>query len=318
MSIDLSTDIPDKVDTVPINFFKSRTGSETNRDGVYTGAVSKLKAHLESHSKKDAQLVQYALPIDKTEVPLNAYLGKLLSLKFEQEIHCIYCNKITKKSFNQGYCYPCSQKLARCDICIVRPEKCHYHLGTCREPDWAQTHCLIPHIVYLANTSGLKVGITRETQIPTRWIDQGATHALPILKVANRAESGLIEVALKTYVNDKTDWRKMLKGENERIDLSAKRDELLTLLKNYDLQNGTSVLDNIETQLNNVDCQFNTPVAIQYPILEYPTKITSLNLEKTPEISGTLLGIKGQYLIFDIGVLNVRNLTGYIVSLSLT
>lgn len=324
--------------------------------GSYRGVISKLKACLESTSLEKAlnplSLVQYSLPIqdtnNNTEFPLNPYLGKTLTLKFEQEIRCIHCDKKTKKSFNQGYCYPCFLKLARCDVCIIRPEKCHYHLGTCREPDWAQTHCFIPHVIYLANTSGLKVGITRETQIPTRWIDQGATQALPILKVQNRAISGLIEVALKAFVNDKTDWRKMLKGENEKVDLCAKRDELINLLKNYNFENSADILNYYEVESNFVEnnlvkdnlvkdnliknnlvksnpdspiksaLDINNLITIQYPVLEYPQKVTSLNLEKTPEISGTLLGIKGQYLIFDVGVLNVRNLTGYVVNLKFT
>ena len=118
------------------------------------------------------------------------------------------------------------QKLAQCDICIVRPEKCHYHEGTCREPDWADDHCMQPHIVYLANSSGVKVGITRHTQIPTRWIDQGASQALQIFRVPHRYLSGLVEVALKEHVSDRTDWRRMLKGSPKPVDLEQRRDEL--------------------------------------------------------------------------------------------
>lgn len=265
---------------------------------LYTGSLRKLKSTL-------SDPIQYHLPIDEIELLLNDYLGKTLTLKFEGNIQCVHCQRKIKKSYNQGYCFPCAQTLARCDFCIVKPEKCHFHLGTCRELEWGKTHCFIPHIVYLANTSGLKVGITRETQIPTRWIDQGAVQALPICRVKNRYHSGLVEVAMKSMVADKTDWRKMLKGQGENIALFEKRDELFKNIEWPDALRDESSVEILQNQ---------SVVAIQYPILSYPEKVTAFNLEKTPEISGTLLGIKGQYLIFDKGVLNIRNLTGYVVS----
>jgi hypothetical protein len=261
---------------------------------LYTGNIRKLNHRLTSP-------VTYCLPVGEIEVPLNAYLGQTLTLKFIGEIQCVHCKRNIKKSYSQGYCFPCSQTLARCDFCIVKPETCHFHLGTCREPEWGIKHCFIPHIVYLANTSGLKVGITRETQIPTRWIDQGAVQALPIFRVQNRYQSGLVEIAIKKLVADKTDWRKMLRGEGEILDLFRERN--LVLKNNFDI--------NVEI-LEKQDI-----TTIQYPVLAYPNKIISLNVEKTPEISGTLLGIKGQYLLFEHGVINIRNLTGYVVSLKI-
>ncbi len=261
---------------------------------MLTGCIQKLKTTL-------SDPVEYQLPIDGVDFPLNACIGKSITLKFLGKIHCLYCNRLIKKSYNQGYCFPCAQTLARCDFCIVKPEKCHFHLGTCREPEWGQTHCFMPHVVYLANTSGVKVGITRETQVPTRWIDQGATQALPILKAKNRYQSGLIEVALKQWINDKTDWRKMLAGIGEPIDLLAKREELLTQLP----------LGSYEIEL----FESTSIISIHYPVLKYPNKVQSLNFDKTPEISGTLQGIKGQYLILDIGVINIRNAAGYRISI---
>jgi len=261
---------------------------------LLTGVISKLKSTV-------SEPIQYSLPIGEIELPLNAFLGKKILLKFAGKICCLHCKQATKKSYSQGYCFPCSQKLAKCDFCIVRPEKCHYHLGTCREPDWAKQHCFIPHIVYLANTSDLKVGITRQTQIPNRWIDQGASQALPILSVKNRYESGLIEVKLKEKVNDKTNWRKMLMGEAEPLDLYEKKTQLLSFLTLE--ENAALILDAKIT-------------SIQYPIIEYPKKVVALNIEKTPGIEGVLLGIKGQYLILDVGVMNIRNLSGYMVSVS--
>ncbi len=269
---------------------------------MYRGSIRKLKSTF-------ATPVQYHLPIGDVVLPLNDYLGKILTLKFLGDIQCVHCQRKIKKSYNQGYCFPCVQTLAQCDLCIVKPEKCHFHLGTCREPEWGKMNCFIPHIVYLANTSGLKVGITRETQIPTRWIDQGAVQALPIFRVKNRYHSGLMEVALKKWVSDKTDWRKMLKGQAENLALFEKRDTLLNKMEwPAELKvalKQTSAVEVLASQ---------SVVCIEYPVLSYPDKITPLNIEKTPEISGTLLGIKGQYLMFDMGVMNVRNLTGYILS----
>ncbi|MGR9101083.1 MAG: DUF2797 domain-containing protein, partial [Gammaproteobacteria bacterium] len=217
-----------------------------------------------------------------------------------------HCGRKIKKSFNQGYCYPCFTTLAQCDICIVKPEQCHYHKGTCREPEWGESHCMQQHFVYLATSSGVKVGITRHTQIPTRWIDQGAVEALPILKVASRYISGLAEIAIARHVNDKTGWQRMLKNHVDVIDLTAKRDELFEIcrdeLKEIEDRFGEGGLTRLPDE---------KPVKIVYPVLKYPDKVKSFNLDKTPLIEGVLLGIKGQYLIFDSGVINIRKYAGY-------
>ncbi len=264
--------------------------------------------NIEKMTSTLAAPVQYALPVGKRELPINPHLGDKISLIHTAKINCIACNRLIKKSFNQGYCFPCSQSLAQCDICIVRPERCHFDQGTCREPDWGETHCMRPHYVYLAVSSGIKVGITRETQIPTRWIDQGATQALPIYKVQSRYQSGLLEKALSQHVADKTNWRKMLQDNHDihEDELIAKRDELLSQCAE-DIKQLSKKIDDADF-LPLVD---QTIVSINYPVLEYPKKISSLNFDKTPEISGTLLGVKGQYLILDCGVLNIRKFTGY-------
>lgn len=259
-----------------------------------------------------AQTVEYALPVGETLLPLQPLLGKPLRIAFSGTINCTACGRKTKKSYSQGHCYPCSQRLASCDLCIMKPETCHYDQGTCREPEWGESHCMQPHYVYLSNTSGLKVGITRQTQIPTRWIDQGATQALPIFRVQTRYQSGLIEMMCKSHVADRTDWRKMLKGDGERVDLCARRDELTSLcedeLKGFVERFGESALQALP------DAEITT---LNYPVEQYPKKITALNLDKTPVIEGTLLGIKGQYLILDKGVLNIRKYGGYEVALEL-
>ena len=151
------------------------------------GTLRKLKSSL-------TEPVQYHLPVGDNLVDLNALIGKELTLTFSGTILCSNCGKKTKKSYSQGHCFVCMRKLASCDMCIMKPETCHYDKGTCREPQWGEENCMIPHYVYLANTSGLKVGITRHTQIPTRWVDQGATQALPIFKVQTRLQSGLVEL----------------------------------------------------------------------------------------------------------------------------
>jgi len=255
--------------------------------------------------------VEYALRVGDAQVPLNPLLGARLRLAHTGRIHCVACGRETRKSFNQGYCYPCFKSLARCDRCIVQPERCHYHLGTCREPDWGLANCMQPHVVYLANASGVKVGITRASQVPTRWIDQGATQALPIARVSTRRLSGLVEVILKRHVADRTDWRRMLKGEPEPVDLAHRRDTLLDAC-GRELRALTAehpgappeIVDDAEV------CRF------AYPVLEYPRHVRSFNLDTIPELDATLLGIKGQYLILDTGVLNVRRHGGYEVEVA--
>ena len=271
---------------------------------ITSGHLSKMVVEL-------ATPVKYYLPLDDEHVLMNDYLGQRISLNYAGEIHCCHCGRKTKKSFNQGFCFPCLKKLARCDSCIISPEKCHYEQGTCREPEWGEEFCLAEHVVYLANSSGVKVGITRATQLPTRWIDQGAVQALPIMRVATRLQSGLVEDALRQHVADKTNWRKMLKGEIAAVDLAATRDSLFELcqaeLATLDERFGLQAIQRV----SDGEC-----VDIEYPVLEYPTKVSSHNLDKTPLVEGTLMGIKGQYLILDTGVINMRKYTAYNISFS--
>jgi hypothetical protein len=245
---------------------------------------------------KEAQPVSYTLPIGDATVQLNPYIGKPVRLRHTGRIFCIHCGKAPKTSFAQGYCYPCMQPLAQCDLCIVKPETCHHHLGTCREPEWGEAHCMIEHTVYLANSSGIKVGITRSHQMTTRWMDQGAVQALPIVKVRSRRESGLVEFALSRTMPDKTNWRLMLKDRGEYLNLQAKRDELFAAWP-----------ENLPGEWVTGGKEFE----FVYPVLRYPGKLKAFNLDKQPDIQGVLLGIKGQYLIFEDGVLNLRKHGGY-------
>jgi len=249
--------------------------------------------------------VAYSIAVGDTRIPLNDLIGRPLRLDFDGVIRCIHCDRKTNKSFNQGFCYPCFRKLAACDSCIMSPEKCHYHLGTCREPEWGETHCMVEHVVYLANSSGLKVGITRASQVPTRWIDQGAVDAIPMVRVATRYIAGLVEVACKTHVADRTNWRAMLKGDVPELDLIEERQRMLGLIaEDLEALRQTHGQDSIRE----VDEQ---GLGLSYPVQVWPEKIKTHNLDKTPEVEGVLEGIKGQYLILDTGVINIRKFTGY-------
>ena len=267
------------------------------------GNLRKMVASADQNGK-----VGYQLKLGDQLVSLEAALGQKVSLKFTGNIHCIHCGRSSNKSFSQGYCFPCFKKLAACDTCIMSPEKCHYHLGTCREPEWADKYCMQSHYVYLANTTALKVGITRGDQLPTRWLDQGATQARAMFLVENRRMSGLVETLFKSEVADKTNWRNMLKGSDLVLDLAAEQDRLIN-----NLWEGLDALQN-EFGLQSVqelESGSNTTHEFVYPILEHPTKVTSINAEKTPLVEGTLMGIKGQYWLLDTGVINVRKYTGY-------
>jgi hypothetical protein len=268
------------------------------------GTVRKMRSRL-------LEPVNYCLPLGDVEVELNQFIEKKIKLEFLGDIHCVNCGRKTSKSFNQGYCYPCFQTLAQCDSCIIHPERCHHAQGTCREPGWGEKYCMQDHIVYLANSSGLKVGITRATQVPTRWVDQGATQALPIIRVRTRLQSGLVETMFKQHVSDKTNWRDMLKGIAVELDMHEEATRLLAVcadeLKELEDSLGffsISVLKGLE------------PVHIKYPVAQYLETIASYNFDKEPTIESTLLGIKGQYLIFEGGVINMRRFSGYNVALS--
>jgi len=274
----------------------------TATDESVIGSIRKLVA-------KPTKPVSYQLPIGDRLIPLNSLIGLQIVMEFTGNIYCIECRRKTKKSFNQGYCFPCVRSLAACDTCIIKPELCHYHEGTCREPQWGESHCMQPHVVYLANSSGLKVGITRASQIPTRWIDQGAFQALPIFEVRSRLQSGLLEVALKAHVSDRTNWRAMLKGNPPELNLARERDRLYR-----------QVATNIEELgLDSPSASYGylsgaEEVVFEYPVIEHPEHVQSQNFDKQTLIQGRLNGIKGQYLIFDTGVLNVRKFGGYEIS----
>ena len=240
--------------------------------------------------------IQYSLNVNKVSHPLNAYVGSNLKINWQGLITCIECDRQTKKSYDQGYCFVCSRDLPENEICSVRPERCDHKNGNEAAQEFWENYCNIDHFVYLSLTSGIKVGITRHYNIPDRWIDQGAIKGLIIGRVPERILSGKIEVAVSKSFADKTNWRKMLKGECEDLDLKEFRKTAHELFPK-DLK--SFALDNEEVQ------------ELTYPIKSVPDKIISHNLDKVPELEERLTGIKGQYLIFETRVINLRKYSGY-------
>lgn len=259
-------------------------------------------SHLKKMRVENSSPVKYWLGTSDGEVFMNDLIGKEIELEFIGEINCSVCNRSTKKSFN-GFCYPCFMNAPENSECIIRPELCLGHEGKGRDPEWEEKNHVIPHTVYLALTSGVKVGITRGGNEFTRWIDQGAWKTIKLAEVPDRYTSGLVEVALKEHISDKTNWQRMLKNErNEDVDLLDTKDELIEYLPE-ELQDFISDDDDV--------------FEIEYPVKEYPLKVKSLNFDKTPVVGGLLKGIRGQYLIFDSGeVINLRKFTGYNIKLT--
>jgi hypothetical protein len=260
------------------------------------GQLHKMRTRLEDQ-------VKYTLDLDGTLVEINDFLGKPISLKHTGIIKCVSCGKVTKKSFGQGFCYPCFINSPENAECIVKPELCRGHLGEGRDVEWEKAHHVQPHYVYLALSSDVKVGVTRNIQVPTRWIDQGASQAIILAETPYRQLAGEIEVALKNYLPDKTNWQRMLKNEvAQGVDLAERKRLAAGFLPEH-LQQYVAASDAI--------------TSIVYPVLRYPQKVKSLSLEKQPEITGVLAGIKGQYLIFEDGsVTNIRNQSGYVIELN--
>ena len=248
--------------------------------------------------------VRYFLPVGETEIAMNELIGQNIQLAFTGQINCIICGKRTKTSFGQGFCYNCLQTAPEASETVMRPELSKAHLGIARDMEWAREHDLINHYVYLAISGELKVGVTRHHQVPTRWIDQGANEAIILACTPNRHIAGVIEVYLKNFYSDKTNWRSMLQNK---------------IVQEYNLNeekiNAGHLLPAELQQYLHTDNQI---WKINYPVSAFPEKITSVSFDKDPVISGTLNGIKGQYLIFSDGrALNIRKHNGYFLEVSL-
>lgn len=260
------------------------------------GNILKMRTEL-------AKPVNYYLPVGEREIAMNELVGNKISMHFTGQINCISCGKITKTSFSQGFCYNCLQTAPEASESIIRPELSKSHFGIARDMDWAKKHDLIDHFVYLAVSNDVKVGVTRNHQIPTRWIDQGASFAIKLAKTPNRHIAGIIEVFLKKYFTDKTNWRAMLTNEiAENTDLLAEKQNALRLLP---------------SELRKYAETDNKITRIEYPVNTFPTKVKSIGFDKQPSIEGILTGIKGQYLIFENStVLNIRKHNGYFLKIN--
>ena len=266
-----------------------------NRHARHSGNLRKMQTRLED-------IVHYTLMLDDTPIDMNARIGQTIKLSFDGQINCIACDRLTKKSFGQGFCYPCFRNAPEASECIIRPELCRAHEGEARDMAWAEKHCLTEQIVYLARSSAIKVGITRGSQVPARWIDQGATDAIIFARVPNRYTAGLGEVAMKEHLTDRTNWQRMLKNEVIDADLVAKK---------------ALVSDALDADLRQYIDTDDTVCSIDYPVDRYPEKVKSVGFDKQAEIEGCLAGIKGQYLIFDDNrVLNIRKHNGYRITVS--
>ncbi|MCB9169670.1 MAG: DUF2797 domain-containing protein [Flavobacteriales bacterium] len=242
--------------------------------------------------------VHYALVVGEAHVPIDDRVGGPFTLHASGRKTCVICGRSVSKFFGQGFCFPCSRDAPEASECIVRPELCRAHLGEGRDPEWERVHHDQEHVVYLSYTGGIKVGVTRSTQVPVRWIDQGAVAAVVIARTPYRRLAGLIEVELKKHFADRTNWRAMLRPVMPDIGaLLDARSQAVTALAH---ELGAYVLADED------------PWRIDYPVDHFPPKVASVSLDKEPTITGTLAAIKGQYLVWADGrVLNVRNHAGY-------
>lgn len=262
----------------------------------YQGVLKKMMTSLD-------ETVQYYLDVENDFLNMNQLLEREITLSFVK-YECLNCH-LDKQIYRQGFCRSCFFETPNAGDWILKPELSTAHLGKeDRDLAFEKEMQLKPHIVYLANSSDVKVGVTRKSQVPTRWIDQGAHEAIEIVEVPNRYLAGITEVALKEYVSDKTNWRKMLVNDIKDVDLMVEKERLSQYIpdeaKEYYLDKNTK-----ETHIN-------------FPVNEYPQKVKSLNLIKTPTYKGVLKGIKGQYLIFeDNTVFNVRSNEGLVVEITL-
>lgn len=263
--------------------------------------LMEISGNIRKMEVSQAEVVEYQLCLGSEKISMNQLLGSRISMKFHGVIHCIRCGNETRKSFAQGYCYPCFSTAPETEECVLRPELCRAHEGVARDMEYARKNCLSEQVVYLSLTSGLKVGVTRASQVPVRWIDQGAIRAIELARVPNRYTAGIMEVALKANMSDKTNWRKMLTGEvDENLSLTEEKKRVSLLLP-----------DSLKDYVSDSSEIFE----FVYPVLKYPEKIRSLNFDKDPEVSGLLSGIKGQYLLFeDMRVINMRKFGGYQIS----
>ncbi len=262
---------------------------------IYNGQLAKMKFH--NLGSETLIKPEYYLESEGAEFNLNSCIGKHITVKHTGKITCISCGKEIKKTYGQGYCYPCFISVPQTEECVLKPELCRAHEGVARDMDYAKENCLVNQYIYLARSGGLKVGVTRYHQVPNRWVDQGANQAIKVAIAKNRYTAGIIEVTLKKIFADKTNWRKMLMGNDQPESLLQEKQRAIEFITSHNLE--FTVAPNYEFQ-------------IEFPVIEFPSKVVSKDLLKEPSISAVLKGIKGQYLIFEGGlVINIRKHAGF-------
>ncbi|WP_420398693.1 DUF2797 domain-containing protein [Flagellimonas sp.] len=262
---------------------------------LYQGVLRKMRT-------ENGNPIQYFLVFENDFININQLLDKEIQIDFIK-YQCLNCGR-ERPIYRQGFCKSCFYESPAAGDWIMKPELSTAHLDKeDRDLEYEKKAQLQPHIVYLANSSNVKVGVTRKNQVPTRWIDQGAHEAIEIVEVPNRYLAGITEVALKAHVSDKTSWQKMLKNDIEDVNLVEWRDKLKT---------------HVPEEVVDYFIEANAETHLEFPVLQYPEKVKSLNLDKTPSYSGILKGVKGQYLIFeDQTVFNVRANEGYYVGIGI-
>ena len=251
---------------------------------------------------------RYQLEVGSDKIDLNDYIGHGISLSYQHNLQCVACAKSVRKTYAGGHCYDCFTTLARCDLCVMSPDRCHFHLGTCRQPDWGESFCMQPHSVYLANTSGPKIGITRAGRERRRWLDQGATEALRIASVPTRRAAGVVEAHFKRTLNDRTDWRKLVSGTGVGVDLLELASQLRRDLDSLESIQADILPAQEQAELSwSIDAQLTE---IRYPVNQYsPAQRLVLSVQN-PFIRDNLQGIIGQYLLLSHGVINLRDYRG--------
>lgn len=265
---------------------------------IVSGNLTKMK------SDYSEGVVRYRLPLGNADIDMNDIIGKEVRFTYLNKINCVVCGAEIKRTYGgRAICRHCYETSPQAEECLFYPEKCKAHLGVARDMEWSKKQCLIPHFVYLAVSSGLKVGVTRYHQVPQRWIDQGAVKAVKLAETPNRHIAGVIEVFLKQHLADKTSWKTMLKSVSDdfAIDLLSEKAKAAALLP---------------TELQQYITKDNEVLEIKYPLDHSPGNPKNLNLEDQKEIKGTVTGIKGQYVLFDNGyVLNMNRYSGFLVEM---
>ncbi len=280
------------------NRIESHTFAENNQRYNIQRIGMKERGLLRKMKGTLAEPITYSLDLgSKNAVILNSFIGSQFNIVWTGRIFCLRCGRSIQKTYGDGLCFQCFSEAPEASPCIIRPELCEAHNHQGRDVEWELNHHFQPHVVYLAQTNIIKIGVTREIQVPSRWIDQGAGRALIFAITPYRQLAGRIEVEMKQYLSDRTDWRKMLINAVDHTSLEETRDTFGSFLP-------AELAQYLRTDFD--------VLPLTYPVLEYPAAIKSIKLESGSESQGRLTGIRGQYLYWDADrVMNIRKYSGF-------